>query len=83
MAGHHGDHQLTHYSIRKLGGEYIVLADDQSILKFTSRRKAAKLILEASELLSVQFNVSEQMEQGPDQSAVKNAKFLDGEERFP
>lgn len=57
MAGHHGDHQLTHYSIRKLGDEYVVLADDQSILKFTSRRKAAKLILEASELLSVQFNV--------------------------
>jgi hypothetical protein len=45
---------MAHYSIRKQGDEYVVLADDQSILRFTSRRKAAKLVAEAAELLSVQ-----------------------------
>jgi hypothetical protein len=67
---------MTRYSIRKDGSEYVVLADDQSILRFTSRRKAAKLIADASELLSVQSAEA-------DQPRVKDAKFLDGEERFP
>jgi hypothetical protein len=74
---------LTRYSIRKLGSEYVVLADDQSILKFTSRRKAAKLIADASELLSEQLGMAEQTERKPDQSAVKEPKLLDDEERFP
>ena len=67
---------MARYSIRKLGSEYVVLADNQSILRFTSRRQAAKLIADASELLSVQSAKA-------DQPAVKEAKFLDGEERFP
>jgi hypothetical protein len=74
---------LTRYSIRKLGSEYVVLADNQSILKFTSRRKAAKLIADASELLSVQLAMAEQAEREPDQSAVKEPKLLDDEKRFP
>ena len=67
---------MTHYSIRKQGCEYIVLADDQCVLRVASRRKAAKLVVDAAELLSVQSAET-------DQSAVKDAKFLDGEERFP
>jgi hypothetical protein len=74
---------MAHYSIRKLGCEYIVLADDQSILRFTSRRKAAKLVAEALELLSVQLALPPERELDSDQSAVNGAKFLDGEERFP
>jgi len=70
---------MTRYSIRKLGCEYVVLADGQSILKFTSRRKAAKLVADAAELLSVQSEVTAENDQSP----VKDAKFLDGEERFP
>jgi hypothetical protein len=70
---------MARYSIPKLGSEYVVLVDDQSILKFTSRRKAEKLVAEATELLSVQSAGSAE----PDQSPVKGAKFLDGEERFP
>jgi hypothetical protein len=75
----HGDIQMARYSICKLGSEYVVLADGQSILRFTSRRKAEKLVAEAAELLSVQSAVP--ME--PDQSPVKDTKFLDAEERFP
>ena len=43
---------MARYSIRKQDGEYVVLADDQSILRFKSRRKAVKLVAEAVELLS-------------------------------
>jgi hypothetical protein len=70
---------MARYSIRKLGSEYVVLADDQCILRFSSRRKAEKLVADAAELLSVQSTVSAE----PDQSPVKDAKFLDDEGRFP
>ncbi len=45
---------MTRYSIRKLGSEYVVLADGKSIFRVASRRKAAKLVADAAELLSVQ-----------------------------
>ncbi len=37
---------MSRYSIQKKGCEYVVLVDDQSILTFTSRRKAAKFVAE-------------------------------------
>jgi hypothetical protein len=74
---------MAHYSIRKQGCEYVVLADDQSILRFTSRRKAAKFVADAAELLSVQSASPVGRELDSDQSAVKRAKFLDAEDRFP
>ena len=74
---------MVRYSIRKLGSEYVVLAGDQSILRFTSRRKAARFVADAAELLSVQSALPPEHELDPDQSDVKDAKFLDGEGRFP
>ena len=74
---------MTRYSIRKDGNEYIVLADGQRILSFTSRRKAEKLVADAAELFSVQSAPAPGHELDPDQSPVSDAKFLDGEERFP
>ena len=75
---------MTRYSIRKHGSDYIVLADDQCILKVASRRKAAKLVVDAAELLSVQSALRRlNRQKQSDQSPVKGAKFLDGEERFP
>ena len=74
---------MTRYSIRKDGNEYIVLADDQRILSFTSRRKAEKLVADAAELLSVQSASTPGHELDPDQSPVSDAKFLDGGGRFP
>ena len=75
---------MSRYSIQKKGCEYVVLVDDQSILTFTSRRKAAKFVAEASQLLSVQSALAavEEGREG-DQSAVKAANFLDDEVRFP
>ena len=74
---------MTQYSIRKQGCEYIVLADDQCILRVASRRKAAKLVVDAVELLSAQSALPLESADNTDQSPVKPAKFLDGEERFP
>jgi hypothetical protein len=42
------------YSIARIGSEYVVLAGDKRILKVASRRKAAKLVVDAAELLSEQ-----------------------------
>ena len=74
---------MARYSIQKKGCEYVVLADDQSILTFTSRRKAAKLVVEASELLSVQSPPAAPQAHEDHQSAVNDAMFLDEEVRFP
>jgi len=74
---------MTRYSIRKQGVEYVVLADDQCVLKVASRRKAAKLVVDAAELLSVQSALPLESPQDSAQSPVSDGKFLDGEERFP
>jgi hypothetical protein len=43
---------MTSYSMIKVGNDYVVLANDKCILKVSSRRKAAQLISEATELLN-------------------------------
>ena len=52
--GQLGDRQMNNYSIIRIGNEYIVQADEKSILKTTSRRRAAKIVTDASELLESQ-----------------------------
>lgn len=42
---------MPDYSIMRVGNEYIVQAGDKSILKISSRRKAAKLVTLAADLL--------------------------------
>jgi hypothetical protein len=39
------------YSIEKVGNEYVVKVDDQSVIKVGSRRRAAQLVVDASGLL--------------------------------
>ena len=46
---------MKNYSIIRIGNEYIVQADDKSVLKIASRRKAAKLVTNASELMDSQL----------------------------
>jgi hypothetical protein len=45
---------MKDYSIVRIGDEYIVQADEKSILKVTSRRQAAKLVTQAAGLLHAQ-----------------------------
>jgi hypothetical protein len=43
---------MTSYSMIKVGNDYVVQANDKCILKVSSRRKAAQLISEATDLLN-------------------------------
>jgi hypothetical protein len=43
---------MNSYSIVRIGNEYVVQADDKSVLKIGSRRQAARLVVRAAELLS-------------------------------
>lgn len=42
---------MTIYSIEKHGSDYVVKADDQGLMIVGSRRRAAQLVIDASELL--------------------------------
>ncbi len=42
---------MKNYSIEKIGADYVVKVDDQSVMKMGSRRRAAQLVVEAQELL--------------------------------
>jgi hypothetical protein len=45
---------VKNYSIVRIGHEYVVQAGEKSILKVASRRKAAQLVTDAAQLLSLQ-----------------------------
>jgi hypothetical protein len=42
---------MKNYSIVRVGNDYVVQAEEKSILKTASRRMALRLVAEASELL--------------------------------
>jgi hypothetical protein len=46
---------MKNYSIVRIGNEYVVQANEKSVLKIASRRKAARLINDAAELLDSQL----------------------------
>ena len=50
---------MKRYSIVRVGHEYVVQADEKSILKMTSRRRAARLIADAVELMDLQSSPAE------------------------
>ena len=45
---------MTSYSMIKVGNDYVVQANDKCILKVGSRRRAAQLISDATDLLDSQ-----------------------------
>ena len=45
---------MKNYSIVRIGNEYVVQAGEKSVLKISSRRKAARLVTDAAELLDSQ-----------------------------
>ncbi len=42
---------MKNYSILRVGNEYVVQADEKSVLKIASRRRAAKTVNDAAELM--------------------------------
>jgi hypothetical protein len=63
---------MKNYSIVRIGDEYIVQADEKSILKITSRRRAAKLVIEAADLLHAQPATQPSPETQPGASIVRD-----------
>jgi hypothetical protein len=45
---------MKNYSIVRIGNEYVVQADEKSVLKIASRRKAARTVTDAAELMDSQ-----------------------------
>jgi hypothetical protein len=45
---------MKNYSIVRIGNEYVVQAGEKSVLKVASRRRAARLVTDAAELLDSQ-----------------------------
>jgi hypothetical protein len=48
------------YSIVRIDDEYVVQAGEKSVLKVASRRRAARLVIDAAELLDLQAAAAEQ-----------------------
>ena len=53
---------MKNYSIVRIGNEYVVQAGEKSVLKIASRRRAAKLVSDAAELLEQQPAHSREVE---------------------
>jgi hypothetical protein len=49
---------MKSYSIVRIGDDYVVQAEEQSVLKVASRRRAAQLISDAAELLNAQLQLA-------------------------
>ena len=45
---------MKSYSIVRIGDDYVVQAEEKSVLKIASRRRAAQLVSDAAELLNAQ-----------------------------
>ena len=53
---------MKRYSIVRIGDDYVVQAEEQSILKVASRRRAAQLVSDAAELLNAQLQPAAEAE---------------------
>ena len=60
---------MSSYSIVRVGDDYVVRADDKSILKVASRRRAAQLITDAAGLLNAQPEPVVEAEAPPDRQS--------------
>ena len=60
---------MKNYSIIRIGNEYVVQADHKSVLKISSRRRAARLVSDAAELLDSQAS-SQPSSQAPVEPSI-------------
>jgi hypothetical protein len=63
---------MTNYSIVRVGNDYVVQAEEKSILKIASRRMAVRLVAEASELLDSSGVPQPHLEAGPAPSIARD-----------
>jgi hypothetical protein len=68
---------MNNYSIVRDGNDYVVRAGEKSVLKISSRRRAAKLVSDAVELLQQQSAPSAEVENTsivPDLGAILDSQ---------
>jgi hypothetical protein len=53
---------MKSYSIVRMGDDYVVQAEEKSVLKVASRRRAARLVSDAAELLNAQSQAADDAE---------------------
>jgi hypothetical protein len=58
---------MKNYSIVRVGNDYVVRADEKSILKVASRRRAAQLVTEAAGLMT---SIGSEADAPPRQPAI-------------
>ena len=63
---------MNKYSIVRIGNEYVVLANEKRVLKVASRRKAARLVSSAVELLDSQSTPPLSPEAGTEPSITRD-----------
>ncbi|MDB5504517.1 MAG: hypothetical protein JWR89_4419 [Tardiphaga sp.] len=76
---------MTIYSIVKIGSDYVVQVDRQSVMKFSSRRQAARSVAEASGLLAASLVPhdtpdEEAPEEEPDEPVIRPSISRDSPE---
>ncbi len=74
---------MKNYSIVRVGSDYVVQAEEKSILKIASRRMAVRLVAEASLLLASSAADPPRKRTRRHQSPVIGSKVLDDSRRFP
>ncbi|SDT49233.1 hypothetical protein [Bradyrhizobium canariense] len=67
---------MNNYSIIKVGHEYVVQADEKSILKVASWRRAAKLVTDAAELLDSQPAPQAPLQAKPEPSIDRDPRVM-------
>ena len=68
---------MKNYSIVRIGNEYVVQAGDESVLKVASRRRAARLVTDADELLDSEPAVPAQTLPAPSRLASLTVRERD------
>jgi hypothetical protein len=74
---------MKNYSIVRIGNEYVVQANEKSVLKISSRKKAARLVTDAAELLDSQSPPLAPPDQDVELSIARDPKDIPDRSKVP
>jgi hypothetical protein len=74
---------MKNYSIVRIGNEYVVQANEKSVLKISSRKKAARLVTDAAELLDSQSPRLAPPDQDVELSIARDPKDIPDRSKVP
>jgi hypothetical protein len=74
---------MKNYSIVRIGNEYVVQANEKSVLKTSSRRKAARLVHDAVELLDSESAPQPSTQASSDSSTARDPEIIPDPSEVP